>query len=56
MVESMFVRTPRIGAAEIYLGASDLDLNEHDPPLDKGLTWVDQTQHKAVAYVLVFHI
>jgi hypothetical protein len=56
MVKSMFVRTPRIGAVEIYLGASDLDLSEHDPPLDKGLTRVDQTQHKEVAYVLIFHI
>jgi hypothetical protein len=34
MAESMFVPTLRIGAAEIYLGASDLDLNERDPPLD----------------------
>jgi hypothetical protein len=25
----------------------DLDLWEYDEPLDKGLTWVDQTQYKA---------
>jgi hypothetical protein len=43
----MFVCTSRIGAAEIYLGASDLDPHEHDRPLNKGLTRVDQTQHKA---------
>jgi hypothetical protein len=46
MADNMFVRTPRIGVAEIYLGASDLDLNEHDPPLDKGLNGLTKLNTK----------
>jgi hypothetical protein len=46
LAESMFLRTPRVEAADIC-GCKWSWSWEHDLSLDKGLTRVDQTQYKA---------